>query len=94
MNLQKELRTAISTGKVAIGRAQVVGSSATKKAKLVITAKNCEYIDQLKGLDAPLYEFKGDSAELGSICKKPFAISALAVIEEGESRILSAKHDH
>ena len=35
-----------------------------------------------------IYEFKGTSWELGEIVGKPFMVSAIAVIEPGDSKIL------
>ncbi|MEM4444604.1 MAG: ribosomal L7Ae/L30e/S12e/Gadd45 family protein [Thermofilum sp.] len=36
----------------------------------------------------PVLVFEGSSRELGSVCRKPFMVSALAVLDPGESTIL------
>lgn len=36
----------------------------------------------------PVFVFKSSSNELGSICRKPFPVSALTVFESGDSDIL------
>ncbi|MEM0208238.1 MAG: ribosomal L7Ae/L30e/S12e/Gadd45 family protein [Thermofilum sp.] len=38
--------------------------------------------------NTPLYVFEGSSKDLGAACNKPFFVSAIAVIDEGESGLL------
>ena len=49
MDLSRQLKTAISTGKLLFGQRQAVDACASGEAKLVILAANCpqEYIDKL-----------------------------------------------
>jgi large subunit ribosomal protein L30e len=37
----------------------------------------------------PVYEFPGLSVDLGPICGKPFIVSALTVLEPGDSDIMA-----
>jgi large subunit ribosomal protein L30e len=62
------------------------------KAKLVVVAKNSpESVKNLvKEIDTPVYVFEGSSVQLGKACGMPYVVSALAVVEPGESDILSA----
>lgn len=39
--------------------------------------------------DKPVFVYSGGSLELGSICKKPFSISVMAIVDEGTSNILN-----
>jgi large subunit ribosomal protein L30e len=92
MNLQKELRSAITTGNVVLGSEQALKKTLNGGAKLVIVSSNCPNIEEFEkgseGSGVKLYKFNKNSVELGSTCKKPFAISALAIIDEGESKVL------
>lgn len=96
MELSKEIRQAVNTGRVAIGTARSIKAFKRGKAKLVITSSNCpqgvtadiEHYSKLAGV--PVHAFAGDSGELGLACGKPFMVSVVAVIEPGNSSILSA----
>ena len=63
-------------------------------AKLVVVASNCpknEYDDirryaELAGIK--IQKFEGTSWDLGEVVGKPFMVSAIAVIEPGDSKIL------
>ena len=95
MEVSKEIKRAITTGKVVIGADRSLKTLKRGQAKLVIVASNCkpdlradvEYYAKLA--NAPVYTFAGDSGELGLACGKPFLVSVLAVVEEGSSNILA-----
>ena len=92
MDVQRSLRTVIATGKVLIGADQTSKAVSRGEAKLVILATNAPGREALKA-DAqkkrvPVYAFEGMSTELGPACGKPFAISALAVLDAGTSDVM------
>jgi large subunit ribosomal protein L30e len=87
MNLERSLRKAIKEGEVWIGCRRTEKAVKEGKAKLVIFASN----SPRKNFDAPTYSFDGTNVELGSLCGKPFSVSALAIINPGGSDILSIK---
>ncbi|HJJ48795.1 MAG TPA: 50S ribosomal protein L30e [Methanocorpusculum sp.] len=92
MDFNLSLRRAIKTGKVVLGQNSV--EKAIGDAKLVIVAANApakvrEIIASRENL--PLYEFDGSSRQLGKECGRDHMISVLAVLEAGESDILSLK---
>jgi large subunit ribosomal protein L30e len=92
MDFNASLRKAIKTGDVILGRNQTEDSIQQGKARLVILAKNSpesfkKFASQKEGLPVHIYE--GSSMQLGKACGKPFLVSALAVIDPGESDILS-----
>ncbi|MDY6964959.1 MAG: 50S ribosomal protein L30e [Halobacteriota archaeon] len=93
MDLNKTLRSAIRTGEVLLGSNETVDSVKNKKAKLVILASNspASVEKAIEGEDVPVFEYPGGSGDLGSACGKPFSVAALAVIDPGESEILSLK---
>lgn len=95
MDVSKEIRQAVDTGKVTLGTDKSRKALKLGQAKLVITASNCqsEVLEDIKhyaGLaNIPVHIFAGDSAELGLACGKPFLVSVLALLEPGSSNILS-----
>lgn len=93
MDVQRSLRTAVGTGKVLIGADQTDKAVANGEAKLVILATNCPAGDIIRKAASekrvPVFDYEGMGTQLGPACGKPFAISALAVIDAGESDILA-----
>lgn len=91
MDLTRELRNLVSTGVVHFGYEQARKAAIDKKAKLIIIADNCkkENTETIKGFEGVrTFDFEGTNFELGAACGKPFSISMLTVMNEGESNIL------
>lgn len=92
MDVQRSLRTAVATGKVLIGADQTQKAVRNGEARLVILADNSPQDAAIRAAAdekrVPIYQFKGMGTQLGPACGKPFSISALAVLEAGESDIL------
>ncbi|ASA77104.1 MULTISPECIES: 50S ribosomal protein L30e [Thermococcus] len=90
-----ELRKAEETGKIIMGAKKALQYAKMGGARMVIVAKNArpdikediEYYAKLSGI--PVYEFEGTSVELGTLLGRPHTVSALAVIDPGESKILA-----
>ena len=92
MDFNTSLRRAIKTGNVILGQNETKDSIEDKKAQLVVVAQNCpkEFVEYLSGKEqVKAHRFPGSSVQLGRACGKPFMVSALAVVEAGESDILS-----
>lgn len=91
----RELRTAMSTGRVVLGSKKTISLCRFGKAKMVIIAANCpteirreiEYLCKLSNI--PIYVFPGTSWDLGAACGKPFMVAALAIVDPGESDIMA-----
>ncbi|HDD69275.1 MAG TPA: 50S ribosomal protein L30e [Candidatus Korarchaeota archaeon] len=94
--LDSEIWLARKTGRVEMGikkvrRLLVTGN---EKPKLVILATNIdedtraelEYLAKLSGVPVLLYE--AGSLQLGRALHKPFFVSAVAILDQGESSIL------
>ncbi len=82
--LAKELKKIIKTGKIYIGIKQAKKAISNGEAKLLIIANNApEKIDA----NVPIIEFEGDGFDLGAICGKPFSVSVVTVVSEGESKL-------
>ncbi len=94
MDVNKQIRMAVKTGKVDFGGKTTLASTAQARAKLVILADNCareereSIIYNAELSEVPVYVFQGSSLDLGALCEKPFPVSALAVREPGDSEVL------
>lgn len=87
MDLVKELKKAIETGKVYYGLDQAKKALRKNQAKLFIVAKNCPD-DSFKGQkieNVKIITFDGNSNELGSVCGKMFDVSIVTIVDPGES---------
>ena len=94
MDINKALRTAISTGKVYFGMEETKKAIKKGEAKLVIISSNCpkEAVEDITKIKkSSTYNFKGTNIELGSACGKPFPISILTVVKPGKSNIMQLK---
>jgi large subunit ribosomal protein L30e len=91
IDLDKSLRSVMRTGKVQVGTRQAIKASKRGVAKLVIVASNCpaDVKKQIVESNVPVYEFPGLSVDLGPICGKPFIVSALTILDAGESDIMA-----
>ncbi len=90
-DINKVLRNVLTTGKVVIGGRQTIDAVKNGKAQVVVLSSNClaETVNEMKG--APVINYPGTGVDLGVACGKPFAIAALAVLEPGDSEILSLR---
>jgi len=94
VSLERELRNLIKTGKYYLGSRQSIRALKLGKAKLVVVAENTppeimsqvNYYARLSG--TPVIVYKGTSVDLGLAIGKPFRVSVIAVLDEGQSRIL------
>ncbi|TFG29545.1 50S ribosomal protein L30e [Candidatus Thorarchaeota archaeon] len=94
MSLNQPIASAVSTGKCKIGAKSSIDSVKKGEAKLVVVAANCpqdEYDDierfaKLAGIKVT--RFEGTSWDLGETVGKPFMVSAIAIINPGDSKIL------
>ncbi len=88
-DISKVLRSTISTGKVLIGARQTIDAAKNGKAQVVVVSSNCkeQTMNELKGV--PVIKYPGTGVDLGVACGKPYPITTLAVLEPGESEILS-----
>jgi len=94
MDFNASLRRAIKTGEVLLGQNMTAQSIDNGSAQMVVVAGNCpeNFREMLKSKDNLfVYTFEGSSVQLGKACGKPFIVSALAIINPGESDILSLK---
>ena len=92
VDVNKALKDVTKKGTVYIGEKRTKAAIQNGKAKLIVIANNCPYgndiLTAVQEHNIPIYTFNSNSIELGTICGKGYAVSAFAVIEEGDSNIL------
>jgi large subunit ribosomal protein L30e len=94
MDFNASLRRAIKTGNVILGQHNTQKSIKEGKAQIVVVAQNCpeKFRTQLNSnQNLFIHTFEGSSVALGKACGKPFMVSTLAIVDPGESDILSLK---
>ena len=96
MDFNLSLKRAMKTGNVALGQNTVEKVVAENKAQLVIVAKNAPA--QVRAVIAgaenlSVYEFNGSSRQLGKEIGRDHMVSILAIVDAGESDILSLKSE-
>ena len=90
VDVVKEIRRAVDTGKVVFGQRESQKSLIDGKAKIVVCANNCpkmfkqKIVHQSKIGGANFLDFEQNGLELGSVCGKPFNVSILVVEELGK----------
>lgn len=93
MDLSRQLKNAITTGKLLFGQRQAIDACANGDAKLIIMAANCpvEYTDNLHAKHPEVTKHRSGlvNRELGIACGKPFSVSTITVIDAGESELLT-----
>jgi large subunit ribosomal protein L30e len=96
MDLNKAIRLVVDTGKIELGSDKAKKIALLGGAKLIVLANNLpkttlrDLTHYAKLSSIPILEFRGTSLELGTVCGKPFPVSALTIMDEGNSQILKA----
>jgi len=96
MDLNKEIRRAVDTGKVIFGYDQSQKKLLNGEGELLIVCKNMpkndkEIIKQIANVEnKKYYEYPENGLVLGSVCGKPFVISAMLVLDAGKSKVMEA----
>ncbi|AIF84790.1 ribosomal protein L30E [Candidatus Nitrososphaera evergladensis SR1] len=81
--IDKVIKDAVAANKYKSGVKEVLQSA--KSSKLVIVSKSLDAGDrakldeQAKSAGVAIYEFDGNSVQLGKLCNKPFRITAIAI---------------
>jgi large subunit ribosomal protein L30e len=93
-NIDRELRLALSTGRVYIGSKESIQEMRRGRSKLTILSSNCpekykeKIINQGKIGEIPVITHTKDSVDLGTVCGKPYPVSAISINNPGDSKIL------
>ena len=94
----KEINVAVKTGKTLMGAKTVIRELSMGDLKLIVLANNApkQVVDEIKLLNScldspiPVFISKNSSWELGATCGKPFWVSTMGILQEGDSSILKA----
>ena len=94
MDMEKEIRRAVDTGKVLFGFRECEKNVLKGIGKLLIVSDNLEsekkeklkYCAELS--EIPCFDFEKSSLALGALCGKPHAVSAMLILDPGKSKIL------
>ncbi|KAI6248586.1 60S ribosomal protein L30 [Erysiphe necator] len=94
-NINNRLALVMKSGKVTLGYKSTLKTLRSGKAKLVIIAGNTpplrkselEYYSMLSKTN--VHHFAGNNIELGTACGKLFRCSTMAILDAGDSDILS-----
>ncbi|EAW06417.1 60S ribosomal protein eL30 [Aspergillus clavatus NRRL 1] len=95
--LASRLALVMKSGKVTLGYKSTIKTLRSGKAKLVLIAANApplrkselEYYAMLA--KTPVHHFSGNNIELGTACGKLFRCSTMAILDAGDSDILSSQ---
>ena len=96
-DIDTNIKVAYKTGKVIYGRKQVLRYMNQNSFKMIIIANNCpkdletqlHYYNSLFKDKIFIYKYKSSSWDLGLACAKPYMISVIGLISEGDSDLLS-----
>lgn len=94
-DLSNDIRLAIDSGKAAFGINKASKAILSNEAKLVIIAsKNkgdrvSDILHLAKISNIRVQIFEGTPMALGVVCGKPFSVSMLSILNEGNSNILN-----
>jgi len=95
LDISKALRMCVDTGSVSFGMSGAKKKALIGQGKLVVVSSNVPAIDKAdlekycKISKIATLSVGEDSRELGSLCGKPFPVSALVVLETGDSPLLN-----
>ncbi|MHA1940549.1 MAG: 50S ribosomal protein L30e [Candidatus Hodarchaeales archaeon] len=93
-DLERAINMAMSTGRVKMGYQNVLASVLNGKMKVTIISNNlpADAKEELKRNCAisniPIISFEKSGRELGAVCGRPHKVSALAIVDPGNSKIL------
>ena len=90
INVDKALLKVIRTGDVVVGANRTIDVATNGDAKMVVVSANCPaYIrEKIEETDLPVLKYTGSSMDLGTVCGKPYTITAMAIVDAGESDII------
>ena len=94
IDITKQLKIAVKSGKVSFGCAGALEAARSSKARLIVLASNCpedarsEILHGAKLSELPVCIYEGTSVDLGGVCEKPFLVAAVIIHEPGDSKIL------
>ncbi|MBT3641027.1 MAG: 50S ribosomal protein L30e [Euryarchaeota archaeon] len=93
MDLIRQLKQGMNTGTVLFGQRQAMSACSKGDARMILVAANCpvNYISDLKNNhpDVAVHQVMMVNRQLGAACAKPFPVSALCIVDPGQSELLT-----
>ncbi len=93
MDLTRQLKIGINTGILLFGQRQTLSACSKGEARMILVAANCpsNYISNLKNShpDVTVHQVMMVNRQLGAACAKPFPVSALCIVNPGQSELLT-----
>jgi large subunit ribosomal protein L30e len=98
-DINTNIKVAYKTGKIVYGKKQVMRVVRENPFKMIIIANNCpkiladqlNYYNSLMKNELFIYQYNGSSWDLGLACGKPYMISIMGIIDQGDSELLSLR---
>lgn len=98
-DINTNIKVAYKTGNVIYGKKQVIKALRSNPFKMLIVANNCprEFLEELDYLNSLMkdklfiHRYKGSSWDLGLACAKPYMISVIGIVDQGDSSLLDLK---
>jgi len=103
-SINSKLQLVMKSGKSVLGSKSVLKAIRAQKAKMVIISSNCptlvksqiEYYAMLAGSKktgkVAVHAYSGTNNDLGTACGKFFRVSMMAVVDAGDSDILTMEN--
>jgi large subunit ribosomal protein L30e len=97
VDTNKEIRRAVDTGKVSFGYKTCQKNLLKGEGELIIVSSNMksnekEKLEQLAKVEGKkFYIYQDNGLVLGSICGKPFVVSAMIILDKGKSKVLEVE---
>ena len=92
IDIGKTLKNTVKKGKIKIGNKETQSSLKKGEVKLVIISNNCPYSEEIKKIsekqNIPVYDYNLNSIDLGYALGKAYAVSVIAVLDDGGSNIM------
>jgi large subunit ribosomal protein L30e len=92
MDIARQLKQGIISGKIVFGQRQTASQCSKGDARMVLVAANCpeSFIDELRTShpSVPVHQVTMVNRQLGAACGKPFPVSSLCIIDQGQSDLL------
>ncbi|MHA1793371.1 MAG: 50S ribosomal protein L30e [Promethearchaeota archaeon] len=94
--LNRNLRICVKTGKIIVGKKNVLKNLRTKQAKLLVMANNIpddyktelQHHVALQNRKIEIFTYPGSSWDLGNQAGRPYMVGALLIENPGDSKIL------
>ena len=98
-NTNSRLKLVMKSGKATLGYKGTLKALRSSRARLILISSNCpplrkstlEYYSMLAKCNVQHYQ--GSNVELGTACGKFFNVSTLAILDPGDSDILTVKEE-